>query len=62
MIVFDLLFSGFKWYRKLVGGHWEKWWVHEPVCDYVWIKNDHGKRPIGVGSLEACEDYQKGTK
>ena len=56
-MIFDMLFSGFKWYRKIRGGHWEKWYIGEPVCSTVWINNSHGERPIGAGCLEDCEDY-----
>lgn len=30
------LFSGYKWWRKLVGGRWERWYVDHPVCSDVW--------------------------
>lgn len=53
----DFMLSDFKWYRKLCGGHWENWWVDPPVCSSVWVKNNHGRRPIGAGWLEKCEDY-----
>ena len=56
-IMIDFMFSNFKWYRKLSGGHWERWWIDIPICDYIWVRNNHGTRPIGAGNLEACEDY-----
>ena len=27
----------FKWYRKLVGGNWEKWYIDDPIHGYIWF-------------------------
>lgn len=32
----------FKWYRRLVGGNWEKWYVDYPVCADVWHHDSEG--------------------
>jgi hypothetical protein len=33
--------SGFKWYRKLAGGKWERWWVDCPVNSDIWHEVKH---------------------
>lgn len=53
----DALFAGFRWYRRLRGGHWERWWVDPPVASDVWIQNPHGRRPGLCYGTPICEDY-----
>jgi hypothetical protein len=53
----DFFFSGFRWYRKLQGGHWEQWWIDDPVCSALWIHNLNGTRPALAVNLLAAEDY-----
>ncbi len=36
MILLDALLDRFRWYRRLRGGHWERWYVDHPVCAEVW--------------------------
>ena len=53
----ELLFSNYKWYRKLTKGYWERWWV-DCTCSYIWMKFDKphvdGQRPAG------CEMWKSG--
>lgn len=32
----------FLWYRKMIGGNWEKWWVDYPVAGSVWHHSSEG--------------------
>ena len=57
----DLL-SRFRWYRRLVGGHWELWWVEIVHCT-VWhetgecyLKTRRRPTPLCSG-LPLCEDH-----
>jgi len=49
----------FKWYRKLVGGHWERWWVDAPFSTHVWLQQNScmaHRPPLGM-ICDECEDY-----
>ena len=35
--LFVAFLSEYKWYRKLHGGHWEKWHIDHPVCSCIWL-------------------------
>lgn len=42
--------SNYRWFRKLRGGHWEKWWIDMPVFSDTWLHTpycfaDTDKRP-----------------
>lgn len=54
---FQALFGKWRWYRKLHGGHWERWFIAHPVMADVWLPNEHGERPgLGLGR-ERCEEW-----
>lgn len=55
-LVLDILFSRFRWWRKLVGGHWERWWI-EGVMSEVWMRREHGGRPAGAYGSPVCEEW-----
>lgn len=56
-VAFDMLFDGYKWYRRIQGGHWEQWLIDHPHNTLMWLRNSHGVRPgLGVSRL-ACEDW-----
>lgn len=45
--------SGFRWYRRTIGGHWEFW----TAFGYgSWISRPHGT--VLLGHDPRCEDYQ----
>lgn len=58
---FDWLLSGYQWWRRKRGGHWEGWifdypgsdgWIRVPECSKV-----TGYRPgMGRGTPQ-CEEY-----
>ena len=61
--VLDYLFDRFQWYRRLLGGHWELWYVlglRKPI----WNQTEEcyqksAKRPrlcLGCGPVH-CEDH-----
>ncbi len=62
-ILIELFFPYFRWTRRIVGGHWELWYVDFPVCSYIWhhverCSKETGDRPSGLcrGNCE-CEDH-----
>jgi len=53
----DALFAGFRWYRRMRGGHWERWYVDAPVAADVWLRQPHGRRPGLCYGTPRCEEY-----
>jgi hypothetical protein len=56
------LFSNFQWFRRLMGGHWEEWYVDGPVHTFVWhaVPACHaaGGRPTGIcRGTPICETW-----
>ena len=49
-------FSGFRWWRRLWGGHWERWYC-DPCHGFLWFCNQHGTRPGACFGTPLCEDY-----
>lgn len=53
--------------RRLLGGHWERWWVDHPVCSDVWhwVPECHvqnGNRPSAIcRGRPVCEDHGRPT-
>jgi hypothetical protein len=51
-----------EWYRRLIGGHWERWWIDSPVNSFCWLPVDACSVPLearpglGRGTPE-CKDY-----
>lgn len=39
-VFLDAFLSGLAWWRRLRGGHWERWYVDHPVCANVWHRLD----------------------
>jgi len=35
--IFRVFLSERRWYRRLVGGRWERWHVDHPVCSCMWL-------------------------
>jgi hypothetical protein len=59
----DYWFSGFRWYRKWCGGHWEKWYM-ALVDGEKWFSVercfDSGAErptPLCLGQPIVCEDH-----
>lgn len=48
--------SGFRWYRKMKGGRWEKWFIDFPVGSDIWFHN-LDERPGLARGLPEIEDY-----
>jgi len=49
-------------YRKWWGGHWERWHVDFPVCNYVWISVEScsvitNNRPGLCRGTPICEEH-----
>jgi len=51
--------SGWRWYRRLCGGHWERWYIDVPVCADVWHRRQHNEgRPCVIArGTPTCEDW-----
>lgn len=61
----DSLLGRFRWWRRLIGGHWELW-LTEPGIAAVWSHMPHGctrvgnplaRRPPYAYGTPACEDW-----
>lgn len=52
----EIPFAGFRWWRRLWGGHWERWYVDSFHCE-LWMLNAHGTRPGACFGRPICEDY-----
>lgn len=61
--LFDSLFARFRWWRRLVGGHWERWYVDHPFCAFIWHRVPAcsyviGRRPTaGCRGTATCEEF-----
>jgi hypothetical protein len=59
----EIFFSKYRWARKMIGGHWEQYWVDNPFCSDIWHKVDKceketGQRPNSLcRGTPTCEDY-----
>lgn len=57
----DATFSEYHWYRRLRGGHWERWYFRAPINAFVWVPvvggcwRDTGKRPANASGFPVCE-------
>jgi hypothetical protein len=36
----DAICGKWQWWRRLRGGHWERWYADFPVCADVWLHLD----------------------
>lgn len=57
-------FGRFQWFRRRVGGRWERWWVDHPVCNPVWHyrdpEDDLTQRPTCIcRGIPTIEDYRE---
>lgn len=54
----DVFLSGFRWYRRMRGGHWELVYVRPPVSSDIWVQREHGSPMFFAESGPlACEDH-----
>jgi len=59
----DATFGRFRWYRRLCGGHWERWCVAGCPETKVWLQTDgcsawKETRPNPwCSGVPVCEDY-----
>ncbi len=66
MTLADALFGGWRWYRRLIGGHWENWWLDTPAT-WRWYRMPWGcanlqsggtaTRPAGAHGTPECETW-----
>ena len=54
---FAALFAEYTWYRKAVGGHWERWHIDAPVNSRLWCQQEHGVRFGLQRGTPTCEDW-----
>lgn len=64
----DSLFDRYRWYRKLCGGHWERWyidvvhsrlWIQVARCTHercVYLPEWEARPPLARGT-STCEDW-----
>ncbi len=46
-------FGRWRWFRRWVGGRWERWLIDVPVCSAIWFFQDDLKThppPLGRGT------------
>ena len=67
--ILRLYFSGFKWFRKWHGGHWERWYIALPINSFCWIfqeegcfNNNHNRKPELAYGMPKCETWKGETK
>lgn len=56
------MLSHFCWGRRLLGGHWEEWWIGAPVHSWMWLDvpvcaHHSGARPPLGELLSHCETW-----
>lgn len=59
----DWLFSGYQWYRRWCGGHWEQWW-NDCTHSLMWFQvsrcyMDCISRPPCCFGKPICENYSE---
>jgi hypothetical protein len=55
----DYLFDRFRWYRRWIGGRWERWYLDYPVHGEMWERRnseESGPPPLARGGA-VVEDY-----
>lgn len=43
----------YRWFRRWVGGHWERWWV-DYVCADLWHSVERCERETGIRPTSVC--------
>lgn len=52
------MLSNYRWYRRLRGGKWERWYIDAPVHSDMWFRvEDFGHRPGLARGTPEQEDY-----
>jgi len=52
-----------RWFRRWVGGHWERWWIDSPFAFTGWFDMPYGcskkgaYRPGLARGTPVCEDW-----
>lgn len=41
-IFLEAFLSGYRWYRRRMGGKWTRWWIDSPVAAYGWFHESSG--------------------
>lgn len=60
---FDSALGSFRWWRRLRGGHWERWFIDAPVGTRLWHRvercsYDTQQRPSALArGAPDCEEY-----
>lgn len=50
--------SNYQWYRRIIGGWWERYYVSDPVDTYAWFQTDGVNRPpLCRSEPEEFENY-----
>lgn len=53
------ILAEYPWFRRWIGGHWERWWMDRPIENWVWLSRAHGSGipGLGRGVPQKCEDH-----
>lgn len=58
----DMSFADFRWFRRLHGGHWELWHVHNGYRIWFLVprckKYDDERRPGWLFGTPVCENWE----
>lgn len=49
--------ASWRWFRKLYGGHWERWWVEAGCNAAIWFEDHEHNERVPCGAWIACDDY-----
>jgi hypothetical protein len=55
----------YKFFRRLAGGRWEKWYVDVPICSLIWhhdsdgLGHSDGRPSVLCRGTPTVEDYNK---
>lgn len=64
LVIPEAIGTEWRWYRRALGGHWERWYVDSPVNSEVWHRCPLGctkhtlRRPSMLcRGIPTCEDW-----
>ena len=53
----------FRWYRRLYGGVWERWWIDAPFHSFIWVDLEEPTEGKALSPMvhgrPVVEDYRR---